>query len=88
MNLEDIPTPITDSKQYFNCGDVVDATDARDLERKLSVARAALEKAAELASIAYDWDLGTDGRVEIDGQWISCAQLNTEFQETLNQLNA
>lgn len=41
----------------------------------LAVAR----RAEQLAQIAWDWDLGTDGEVEIDGEWVSTLALRNEF---------
>ncbi len=43
----------------------------------------ALRRASKLASIAYDWDLGQNGKVEIDGEWISCAALAQEFRAAI-----
>ncbi len=71
---------------------VVDALLAEFRKRELTAALArvrvlegALKRAEQLAEIAYDWDLGDDGKVSIDGQWTSCADLRTEFKEALNQ---
>ena len=46
---------------------------------------AALERAVQLAGIASDWDLGDNGRVEIDGKWISCYELKAEFKAALSK---
>ena len=35
--------------------------------------------AAALAGIASDWDLGQDGKVEIDDEWVSCWSLAKRF---------
>ena len=42
-----------------------------------------LDRAVQLAGIASDWDLGTDGKVEIDGEWVSCWSLRQEFAAAL-----
>lgn len=47
-----------------------------------------LKRAKQLASIAYDWDLGTDGKVEIDGQWVSCSELKEEFAKEIKRLKS
>jgi len=43
----------------------------------------ALHKAEVLAGIASDWDLGTDGKVEIDGEWVGCYELQKEFRAVI-----
>ena len=43
-----------------------------------------LRIAAELAGIASDWDLGTDGKIEIDDEWVSCWVLEKRFMEALD----
>lgn len=58
--------------------------DAETVER----IRRALSRAEQLASIAYDWDLGTDGKVEIDGAWIGTTELRSEFLRTLAAIPA
>jgi hypothetical protein len=44
---------------------------------------AALKRAEQLAQIASDWDLGTDGKVEIDGEWVPCLRLRDEFHTAI-----
>ena len=40
-------------------------------------------KAEQLAEIASDWDLGTDGMVEIDDEWVSTLSLKKEFHDVI-----
>lgn len=44
-----------------------------------------LRIAEQLADIADSWDLGTDGKVEIDGEWVSCSELRQRFRDGLAQ---
>lgn len=44
---------------------------------------AQLKRAAQLAEIANDWDLGTDGEVEIDGEWVGCWELRKQFRAAI-----
>lgn len=43
----------------------------------------ALQRAVQLAQIASDWDLGSDGEVEIDDEWVSCHTLRDEFEAAI-----
>ena len=43
----------------------------------------ALRRAEQLAEIADDWNLGDDGKVEIDGEWVSCWDLRKEFSAAI-----
>jgi hypothetical protein len=54
-------------------------------KEKIDLLRKTLARASKLASIAYDWDLGTDGQVEIDDEWVSCADLHQEFDAVLEK---
>ena len=47
-----------------------------------------LRKAIQLAGIASDWGLGTDGKVEIDGEWVPCFDLQKQFKAALARLEA
>ncbi len=53
----------------------------QDTRRSVEKMRAALCRAAQLAEIAADWNLGSDGKVEIDGEWIECRDLEKEFSQ-------
>lgn len=51
----------------------------QDTRRSVEKMKLALKRAAQLAEIAADWNLGSDGKVEIDGEWIDCRDLEKEF---------
>jgi len=44
--------------------------------------------AAELAEIANDWDLGTNGEVEISGEWIAVSELRLMFLNAADEAEA
>lgn len=44
---------------------------------------ASLRKAADLAEIAYSWDLGEGGRIEISGGWVNLTDLKDEFEAAI-----
>ncbi len=44
-----------------------------------------LKRAEKLADIAYERNLGNDGKVEIDGEWVGCMDLKLDFQEALSE---
>lgn len=50
------------------------------MSNQTSELRAILHRAEQLACIAYDWELGRNGKVEIDGKWTSCCDLRHEFR--------
>jgi hypothetical protein len=66
------------------CGDKAKAELAQLKEQNRELLKA-LKRASQLASIAYDWDLGTDGKVEIDGEWVSCSDLRQEFDKAIDK---
>lgn len=53
----------------------------REMKRELAQAMA---RAVQLASRAYDWGLGTDGKIQMnDGSWVACYDLTAEFKDAL-----
>lgn len=56
-------------------------TETNSGEQEIAHLKALLLKASKLASIASDWNLGDDGKVEIDGKWVSCSSLSSEFKK-------
>lgn len=51
-----------------------------ELERQLAECQRSLGKAEQLAGIAWDWNLGDNGMVEIDGKWVNLLDLQNEFR--------
>jgi len=50
---------------------------------------AALNRASQLASRAVDWDLGTDGEIEMDDKtWVACSDLRDEFDAIIRKAKA
>lgn len=47
-----------------------------------------LDRAMQLAQIAWDWDLGSDGKVEIDDEWVSTYALRDEFETAIARVKA
>ena len=56
------------------------------LVEHITVLRENLCIAAALAGIASDWDLGTDGEIEIDDEWVSCWSLKQRFESAINAI--
>ena len=55
-------------------------------DQQKELALKALRRAEQLASIAYDWNLGDNGRVEIDDKMVSCASLGKEFTRAIKAI--